>query len=328
MKRHKAGVGGANRRGGARSREFHLPETRRVWKAQKSCRKAANLQKKSCHGGSATALRACAIRLVWVLALGAVPTASTQTALSADSQSLTNPDVPALDDRPEARPMNPRIGLRIYNYAHISQALLVRAEGEAAAIFHRAGVETDWVDCPLSAAELDRFPGCRQPMSSSDFALRILPDAMTSKSPASGDALGFALPCATADTGCYANIFYDRVASSATEGELSAYQILGHAMSHEIGHLLLGSDSHSRTGIMRAHWNPKDLRMMAKSSLDFTPAQRELIRAALQRRMARPTSHTPRQSSADGWPPLTLLRTLDCRDQERLGVAGGFFSSL
>jgi hypothetical protein len=175
--------------------------------------------------------------------------------------------------------------LRIYNYAHISQALLTRAEGEAAAILHRAGVEPNWVDCPLSAAELDRFPGCHQPMSSSDFAVRILPDTMTTKAPASGDALGFALPCAAADTGCYANIFYDRVASWATESELSAYQILGHAMTHEIGHLLLGSDSHSRTGIMRAHWDPRDLRMMATSSLDFTPAQRELIGAALQLRM-------------------------------------------
>ena len=186
---------------------------------------------------------------------------------------------------PKVPPTNPRIGLRIYNYAHIPQALLTRAEGAAAAILHRAGVEPNWVDCPLSAAELDRFPGCHQPMSSSDFALRILPDTMATKAPASDDALGFALPCAAADARCYANIFYARVASWATEGELSAYQILGHAMTHEIGHLLLGSNSHSRTGIMRAHWNPKDLRMMSTSSFDFTPAQRELIRAALQLRM-------------------------------------------
>jgi hypothetical protein len=285
MKRHKAGVGGVNRPGGARTAEFRLSETRRVWKAQKSCRKAGDLQNKSRHSGSATALRACAIRLAWVLALGATPTVRAQTALSVDSQSPANADGPTLDHRPEARPTNPRIGLRIYNYAHISQALLVRAEGEAAAILHRAGVETDWVDCPLSAAELDRFPDCRQPMSSSDFALRIFPGAMTSKAPASGDALGFALPCATADAGCYANIFYDRVATWGTEGELSAYQILGHAMTHEIGHLLLGSDSHSRTGIMRAHWDPRDLRTMATSSLDFTPAQADLIRTTLQLRM-------------------------------------------
>ncbi len=284
MKTQEAGLGGANRPGGA-SAEFRLSETRRVWKAQKSCRKGADLQNKSRHAGSATGLRAGAIRLAWVLALGAVPTAHAQTALTLDSQSPINAGGETLDRGPKVPPTNPRIGLRIYNYAHIPQALLTRAEGEAAAILHRAGVETDWVDCPLSAAELDRFPGCRQPMSSSDFALRILPDAMTSKAPASGDALGFALPCAAADTGCYANIFYDRVASSATEGELSAYQILGHAMTHEIGHLLLGSDSHSRTGIMRAHWNPRDLRMIATSSLDFTPAQRELIRAALQMRM-------------------------------------------
>jgi len=35
-------------------------------------------------------------------------------------------------------------------------------------------------------------------------------------------------------------------------------QILGHVIAHELGHLL-GSETHSPTGIMRADWNFKDL---------------------------------------------------------------------
>ncbi len=35
--------------------------------------------------------------------------------------------------------------------------------------------------------------------------------------------------------------------------------ILGHAAAHEIGHLLLGSNSHSPQGLMRARWSRQDL---------------------------------------------------------------------
>ena len=45
------------------------------------------------------------------------------------------------------------ITVRIYNYARVPTPILVSAEGEAEKIFRKAGVETDWLDCRLSAAE-------------------------------------------------------------------------------------------------------------------------------------------------------------------------------
>jgi hypothetical protein len=36
---------------------------------------------------------------------------------------------------------------------------------------------------------------------------------------------------------------------------------------------------------MRAHWDPRDLGTIAARSLDFTPAQADLIRTTLQLRM-------------------------------------------
>jgi hypothetical protein len=173
-----------------------------------------------------------------------------------------------------------KITLRVYNYAHIPDVLLSRAEEEATAIYRPAGVEAAWVDCPLSGAELDRFPACQQPMGRADFALRILSAAMTQRAPAGGDALGFALPCPEDATGCYAEVFYQRITEWASGAEISAYQLLSHAMAHEIGHLLLGPNSHSRNGIMRAQWNRDNLRVIARASLRFTPEQTERLRAA------------------------------------------------
>jgi len=192
---------------------------------------------------------------------------------------------------PEAVPVSAepglKITLRVYNYAHIPPALLSHAEEEATTIFRQAGVAAAWVDCPLSGAELDRFRACQQRMGGADFALRILSAAMTQKAPARSEALGFALPCPEDLTGCYADVFYPGVADWARGADISAYQLLGHAMAHEIGHLLLGANSHSRDGIMRPQWNPDDLRVIARASLRFTPEQVERLRAACLGRIQR-----------------------------------------
>jgi len=124
-------------------------------------------------------------------------------------------------------------------------------------------------------------------MGGADFALRILSAAMTERAPAGGEALGFALPCPEDLAGCYAEVFYQRISDWASGAEISAYQLLGHAMAHEVGHLLLGPNSHSRDGIMRPQWNPDDLRVIARASLRFTPEQTERLRAACLGRIQR-----------------------------------------
>ncbi len=173
------------------------------------------------------------------------------------------------------------ITLHVYNYAHIVTTLLARAEGEATTIFRRAGVEAVWVDCPLSGAELEKFPACQERMGAADFVLRIRSSPMTPKAAAHNDALGSALACLQDEAGCSAEVFYQRVTEWAGSGDISVYQLLGHAMAHEIGHLLLGPNSHSRDGIMRPQWNPSDLRVIAQASLRFTPEQAAHLRAAV-----------------------------------------------
>jgi hypothetical protein len=186
--------------------------------------------------------------------------------------------------------------LRVYNYANVPPSLLTRSEQEAKLIFHQAGVEVAWVDCPLSPGEFDRFSACRQPMTHAEFVRRILSLAMTLKAPAHSEALGFALPCVEERSGCTASVFYPRMFGTRN-GEVSAYQILGHAMAHEIGHLLLGPNSHSRDGIMRGDWSPDDLLLIGRASLHFTPQQSALIRAAVRARTLLPEAEV-RQSAS------------------------------
>jgi hypothetical protein len=93
-----------------------------------------------------------------------------------------------------------------------------------------------------------------------------------------------------------AYIFYDRVERVAQThlnasrepgtDDMYAVIVLAHAMAHEMGHLLLPY-GHSSTGLMRADWNAKDLRLAEDGRLNFTSEQAELIRGQLLARIAR-----------------------------------------
>ena len=60
-------------------------------------------------------------------------------------------------------------------------------------------------------------------------------------------------------TGCSADLFYEPLQALQRQTHVVPSAILGHAMAHELGHLLLGMNSHSPTGLMRAHWTSEDL---------------------------------------------------------------------
>jgi hypothetical protein len=62
--------------------------------------------------------------------------------------------------------------------------------------------------------------------------------------------------------------------------------LLGLAMAHELGHLLLRSGAHSANGIMQAELSRKALRDDARGYLRFDSREAELIRKEISGRMA------------------------------------------
>jgi hypothetical protein len=170
-----------------------------------------------------------------------------------------------------------KVTVRVYNYAHISPRTQAEATREATKIFSEVGVETLWLDCRLSMADFHGDMACQEPFRPTDLVLRILPQCKTK---AYRDVtFGVSLPSVEEDErGFIANIFWDRIEELTKWHHLGQFQILGLVAAHEIGHLLLGLNSHSSMGIMRANWNQKDLERASQGLLHFTPQQSERIR--------------------------------------------------
>ena len=61
--------------------------------------------------------------------------------------------------------------------------------------------------------------------------------------------------------------------------------LLYDVLLHEIGHLLLASTGHSRRGLMRAVFRPKDWDRAGMGDLLFTPGQGQRVRAGVMERL-------------------------------------------
>lgn len=82
-----------------------------------------------------------------------------------------------------------------------------------------------------------------------------------------------------------AYVFHDRVAELASAWGYKRATVLGHVLTHEVGHLLLGSNAHSSGGIMSGGWFESNLRRAAQGQLRFTPSQSALMSEGIAARL-------------------------------------------
>ena len=185
---------------------------------------------------------------------------------------------------PVARSPLEKISVLVFDYVGVPARARERAEAEAAYVMSHAGVESDWVDCGGLSAESGRDKGCRPLFDSMTLCVRIVSDS-GQKLPS--EVLGFASLQPPPQQGVYATVFYSRVAAAAADFGVDAYPVLGCAMAHEVGHLLLGSQSHTTRGLMRPTWSRDDFVDAAQRSLRFSPSQSVQLQAQVEARSVR-----------------------------------------
>jgi hypothetical protein len=172
------------------------------------------------------------------------------------------------------------LSIHVYNRAGVPQRILDSAIREASRILARAGIETVWTEGPPDALE-----GCSFDFSGRSPYQRPKPDTRSylvvsigRGGPASAfrDTFGFALP--DASTGVHAFIFYDRVEQLTDPRLVTVPKMLGNAMAHEVGHVLMGSIEHSSTGLMKARWDKGDYMRAEAGMMQFSASELETMR--------------------------------------------------
>lgn len=161
----------------------------------------------------------------------------------------------------------------VNNSAHVEAAVLRNAETEAARLFSAAGITLRWLTC-------DQTDACRRSLLPAELVLHIVRNGKTQNDSVYGEAF-----LDEDGRGQYADVFFDRV--RAAQANTDVGRLLGVVAAHELGHLLLGSRSHSQVGIMQPVWERDSVRKLEMGMLSFTPNQARLMqrRVGLENRL-------------------------------------------
>ncbi len=175
----------------------------------------------------------------------------------------------------------PAITILVANYSQASPAILASAESEAGRILEQSGLRASWIECSVGPSTISTQDPCQKAPEANGIRLRILPAPVLDKFQDS--VFGFAVHPVLASV--YYEFASRRARSDDAEFELPI--ILGCVMAHELGHLLLGSNSHSDKGIMLPRWEVNQVRQLMMGRLLFTPDQSNLMRLEARARAER-----------------------------------------
>jgi hypothetical protein len=175
------------------------------------------------------------------------------------------------------------VTVRTYNYAQVSDEDLARARDAAAHIFEKAGISLEWIMC--------RVPGnaaggsCTDPFAEGrDLMLRLRADAPAQTDPAVRlRPLGTSILDRGQRTGVLMTLDTSPIRGIAAGASIDFATLLGRAIAHEVGHLLLGSGDHSHIGLMRALWSQDELRGLKPAHWRFSAGEEVRMRERLAR---------------------------------------------
>lgn len=166
------------------------------------------------------------------------------------------------------------VTVRLLDYVNLPAGERSEVAATAKRVLAQAGVAVEFVECFSGGVETGT-PACTAPLGPADLILRILQPKFAAK----GEHLGYA--AMTSEGGAYITVFINPAQRKARVGSLDDGVFLGHAVAHEIGHLLLGSNAHSSSGIMRPVWRPVDEEWMVKGVMVFDAGQAKQMRSKL-----------------------------------------------
>ena len=169
-------------------------------------------------------------------------------------------------------PVRLSVRVIIHDSASVPVDVLETARNQTAATFAKAGIDLNWSSASNCRADDD-----------ARFCIQVLLRPRNSQSaPGPGRIMGMAL--AADRVRAVLSLYFDAVTDVARRYGWPRGDVLGLALAHEMGHVLLPPPSHSSTGIMQASWEGDDLRHVLSGDAAFTEEQVRAMRSRLASR--------------------------------------------
>jgi hypothetical protein len=167
----------------------------------------------------------------------------------------------------------------VYNDAGVPFATLQDAEVISSRISEEARIHIEWIDCLPGNSSMGAV--CKLAATEGQLQVRVGRHSLNLRS----SILGISY---LSDVGgSQADVFYESIKKLHQNMPGQPAIILGHVMSHEIGHLLLGTNSHSSSGIMRARWDKQQIGLAAAGTMYFGESQSRRMTERLQKTSSR-----------------------------------------
>jgi hypothetical protein len=164
----------------------------------------------------------------------------------------------------------------------------------AGAILRRAGIEVGWIECGPRVTD-DATGDCTRPLLWNEVVVRVVRSDAAADSRSRLTTLGFAFVDVNEGVGSLATVYADRVGVMAKSAGVNPAELLGAAIAHEIGHLLLGTNEHASRGLMRASWQATELRRSLASQWLLAGNEGERMRKGIAGRWLHSGASAPRR---------------------------------
>jgi hypothetical protein len=165
------------------------------------------------------------------------------------------------------------VTVRVYDSTGATDAERRPSLKVAAAIVSAASVELVWKTCT------DRRSMCQTPLAPGELAVRIVRAGVVEDGTRRELPLGDAMINSQTGGGVLATVYVDRVNWMAERTGVDAHALLGRAIAHELGHLLMATSAHGPNGLMRPVWSQSEIRSRQIDDWIFRPREIAAIRA-------------------------------------------------
>lgn len=174
----------------------------------------------------------------------------------------------------------PALTVRWYGTHEVSRDNIAVARVFVEQIFAHARIEVVWNECSAAHGTPADASHCAPPPGPAEVILRMGTAGPLNRRRYSsmGESLigqpEHAPPC-------FATVFVDRVIGIAADARMDWRRLLGYAIAHELGHLLLNDPRHPANSLMRAVWSRRELRRNSAADWLFGADEAETMRAAI-----------------------------------------------